>query len=98
MGRTGQEEFGSLLRLPPDFARELQGRQGFQGDQGLRGGLLPGNSNRPLGPMRGEGVVAGVPDVKSRIRLIMPRGPGASKRLSMLVRAQGGRVLQVQEW
>jgi len=36
--------------------------------------------------------------VKSRIRLIMPRGPEASKRLSELVRAQGGRVLGIQEW
>jgi len=36
--------------------------------------------------------------VKSRIRLILPRGPAATKRLGALVRAQGGRVLRLQEW
>lgn len=36
--------------------------------------------------------------MKSRIRLIMPRGPAANKRLAELVRAQGGRVLRIQEW
>lgn len=37
-------------------------------------------------------------EVKNRIRLIMPRGSAAKRRLTALVRAQGGRVLRVQEW
>ncbi|MCI0656404.1 MAG: hypothetical protein L0170_04960, partial [Acidobacteria bacterium] len=36
--------------------------------------------------------------MRSRIRLIMPRGAAAARRVEKLVRAQGGRVLGVQEW
>lgn len=45
-----------------------------------------------------EGLGRRAGDVKNRIRIIMPRASAAKRRLAALVRAQGGRVLRVQEW